>query len=70
MPEMHGRSDRSDARDDDEPGTTPELDLDQAEPDEYESVGPSSKSGRSLTIPALVVTIALIIYAIVAIAMR
>ena len=55
---------------DDQTGTTPEVDLSQAEPDAYEPVGPGSKEGRSLTIPALVVVLALVIYAIVYLAMR
>ena len=55
---------------DEQAGTTPELDLSQAEPDAYESVGPASKEGRSLTIPALVVVLALVLYAIVSLALR
>ena len=72
-PEPSGAADASNttgARDHDEPGTTPDIDLDQADPDEYESVGPSSKEGMSITIPALIVALALVIYAIVYVAMR
>lgn len=62
----------SDARDarDDEPGTTPEVDVSEAEPEQYEPVGPASKEGRSITIPALLVALAIVIYAIVFVVMR
>lgn len=55
---------------DDDPDGTPDIDLDEAEPAAYESVGPTSKEGRSITIPALVVALAVVVYVIVVLLMR